>query len=57
MKLLSPALAKLVVPGADPALRLAGRSLTVLPALVKTLDGITRAELYLEKPFKKLPAS
>jgi len=54
MKLFAPAVAKLVVPGSGPALKLAGRSGSVLPPLIKVLDGMTRAELYLERPFKRI---
>ena len=57
MKLFAPAVAKLVVPGSGPALKLAGRSGSVLPPLVKFLDGMVRAELYLEKPLRKILSS
>ena len=56
-KLLAPAVAKLVVPGSGPALSLAGRSGSVLPPLIKVLDGMARAELYLERPFKRILSS
>lgn len=57
MKLLAPALAKLVVPGSGPALKLAGRSGSVLPPVIKVLDGMARAELYLERPLKHILSS
>ena len=57
MKLLAPAVAKLVVPGSGPALNLAGRSGSILPPLIKVLDGMARAELYLERPLKHILSS
>ena len=54
MRLLAPAVAKLVVPGSGPALRLAGHSGSVLPPIVKVLDAMARAELYLERPLTRI---
>ena len=57
MKLLAPVASKLIVPLSGPALGLVSRLLPVLPSLIKGMDSLVRAELFLERPFKRIFSS
>jgi len=57
MRLSAPIASKLVVPLSGPVLGLVSRSVPMLPSLIKGMDGLVRAELFLERGLKRVVPS
>ena len=54
VRLSAPLVAKLVIPGSGPALKLASRSGSVLPPVIRFSDSLVRAELVIERPLRRI---
>jgi hypothetical protein len=57
MRLSAPIASKLVVPLSGPMLGLVGRSVPLLPLLIKGMDRLVRVELLFERGLKRLVPS
>jgi len=54
VRLTAPLVAKLVIPGSGPALKLASRLVPVLPPVIRFSDSLVQAELLLERPLRRI---